>query len=151
MDQVECECHRAMTMTPRPIIRWKSFWLGILVVVFLGCAWVCSLRHVDSLAICGVGMTSNPVIVLGNSQGSMFLQVELQGGAPGKVFRRQHSTIEGELELHLPPGLEFIPVSHTGNVVILAHWFLMLLFFFPWAAFLAWRWRRQRNLAESTA
>ncbi|MCW1921081.1 hypothetical protein OKA05_00860 [Luteolibacter arcticus] len=32
-------------VTPRPLIKWKSFWLGILVLGFLGGAWVFSMHH----------------------------------------------------------------------------------------------------------
>jgi hypothetical protein len=32
-------------MTPRPFYRWKSFWLGLFVLVFLGWAWWDSYRN----------------------------------------------------------------------------------------------------------
>ena len=32
-------------MTPRPFYRWKSFWLGLCVLVFLGWAWRDSLSR----------------------------------------------------------------------------------------------------------
>ena len=32
-------------MTPRPFYRWKSFWFGLLVLVFLGWVWADSQRH----------------------------------------------------------------------------------------------------------
>ena len=38
-----------LMMTPRPMHRWKSFWLGVIVVVFLGWAWVRSVQHRDAV------------------------------------------------------------------------------------------------------
>jgi hypothetical protein len=38
-------------MIPRPIYRWKSFWFGVLVVGFLGWAWVRSLNHFDTMKV----------------------------------------------------------------------------------------------------
>ena len=34
--------------------------------------------------------------------------------------------------------------------VFIPHWLLVLLCGVPWVAFLGWRWRRQRNLTESS-
>lgn len=38
-------------MTPRPIYRWKSFWLGVCVLGFLGWAWERSNRLEESLSV----------------------------------------------------------------------------------------------------
>ncbi|MEK7951499.1 hypothetical protein [Luteolibacter soli] len=32
-------------MTPRPPYQWKSFWLGVLVISFLGWGWIDSFQH----------------------------------------------------------------------------------------------------------
>jgi len=41
-------------MISRPIYRWKLFWFGLLVVAFLGWAWVRSMSHFDMVKV-GVG------------------------------------------------------------------------------------------------
>jgi hypothetical protein len=38
-------------MTPRPLHKWKSFWLGILVLGFLGWAWMRGRDHCDTMTV----------------------------------------------------------------------------------------------------
>jgi hypothetical protein len=42
-------------MTPRPIYRWKSFWLGLFVACFLAWAWRDSYRVGAGLSLEGRG------------------------------------------------------------------------------------------------
>src|SRR6218665_3773821 len=36
-------------MSQRPIYRWKSFWLGMVVLCFLGWAWARSMKRMDAV------------------------------------------------------------------------------------------------------
>jgi len=36
-------------MSPRPLHRWKSFWLGLLVLIFLGWAWLRSMSYHEGI------------------------------------------------------------------------------------------------------
>ena len=37
-------------MKPRPLYRWKSFWFGVLIIVFLVWGWIRSSTHADYLS-----------------------------------------------------------------------------------------------------
>jgi hypothetical protein len=137
-------------MTRRPFYRWKSFWLGILVLGFLGWAWVRSMRVCD-------------VVTWGNSSGSwgwsldhgssqIWLGIErvYQSGPfpAGFDFQSLPHNDESLKSVFVP----FTLKSGSGYTDLgVSHWFLILLFFIPWVSFLAWRVRRQRKLTETNA
>ena len=120
-------------MAPRPLIKWKSFWLGILVLGFLGWAWVRSMARYDGLFWYSVGGT---ITGASNSGGLLHLVIETPGA-----------------RLPANPGINVVsrtlaardwwPRAFQNTSV--AHWFLMLLFLVPWISFLAWRVRKQRK------
>jgi hypothetical protein len=131
-------------MSPRPVHRWKSFWFGVLVLAFLGWAWLRSMDVRDSASWRSHGGQS--CCEVSNYHG----EVGLVWGDPGTVG------------LYLP-GIAFFSDSDSGDdwfpiaslfsleedmsVLLLAHWFLILLFLLPWTAFLFWRIRRMKRLA----
>lgn len=125
-------------MTPRPLYKWKSFWLGILVLVFLGWAWARSMNFNDRLDW-GTGSRS---YILEGRPGHM---VFFWWPSSKKEFSRSSVEIEGSLSfpawLKIWAGRDGVP----GFTV--AHWFVILAFLIPWSAFLAWRWKRQRKLS----
>ncbi|MEK7951680.1 hypothetical protein [Luteolibacter soli] len=41
-------------MRPRPIYRWRSFWLGVLVLCFLGWAWARSMTRDEGVELWAV-------------------------------------------------------------------------------------------------
>ena len=47
---------RAFAMSPRPIYRWKSFWLGVWVLGFVGWAWWDSMHFQTMLTMDRWGM-----------------------------------------------------------------------------------------------
>jgi hypothetical protein len=125
-------------MRPRPLIRWKSFWLGILVLGFLGWARVRSMEREDHIAW---GYSRGECISLEQAAGRLFLY---RGYNPYSVLGLTYvpsTFLHGE-SAHKPVALMYSPV---GWRVEAAHWFLMLLFLLPWLAFLAWRVRKQRR------
>ena len=56
-------------MKPRPFYRWKSFWLGLCVLVFLGWAWRASFYTSSSIQYARVGHLLRAV----NIEGELFL------------------------------------------------------------------------------
>jgi hypothetical protein len=141
-------------MTPLPIHRWKSFWFGILVMGFLTWAWYLSpLKGLDvrwSRATSDYGVQ--------NLWGSIGFYIgDYRTGswdlpAPGlHVWVRPNSLT--------PPGkFRWEPAMTTDGQdpdnprtirVRIAHWLVILCFLVPWAAFLAWRVRKQRTLTKS--
>jgi hypothetical protein len=131
------------SMTPRPLIRWKSFWLGILALGFLGVAWVRSGGYNDAVGFNVVDRYWE----VGQDSG-MFLigAVRDEGASPSINFV---STKRPEVVRSFPKGIlwEHTNGGPEGVYAFVAHWFLILLFAIPWSAFLAWRWHRQKKLS----
>jgi hypothetical protein len=140
-------------MSPRPLIKWKSFWLGILVLVFLGWAWVRSIGHADSV---WAGVRSSEWLLTSFAGRMTWL-------CHDEAFRGEARSIHGlgfdsgrggDNEEWIQPAFEkFQRDVPYGNGTLsfwrVSHWFLILLFFLPWSAFRAWRYRRQRKLTET--
>jgi len=132
-------------MTPRSIIRWKSFWFGILVLGFLGWAWVRSMKVREGVAF----VNAESRLILSHSVGHCELFV-----APGWYEKTGPELFSGEpmpwniVKWFQPWAAIERPTVEEGSLVQVAHWLLILLFLIPWSAFLAWRWRRQ-NLTKA--
>ena len=130
-------------MKPRRLIRWKSFWFGILVLGFLGWAWARSNEKRD-IASFEVGADRwNINSTLGQISSQRF-EAEARGNG---VHFRTESTEGWAVEI--PAAFKHLVTEHRRGLLTIwnvAYWFLMLLFLLPWSAFLAWRWRRQRKL-----
>jgi hypothetical protein len=135
-------------MPPRPLYRWKSFWLGVFVVVFLGWAWVRSMKHSDSLRY-------------GSSLGAQWLVLAHDGavleigygGSLGATpeFYIWHSSNDlpswGDVfQRWFPTAIDGYAQEDGRWSVSFAHWFLILLFLLPWTTWLVWRSRRMKRL-----
>ena len=138
-------------MTPRRLIRWKSFWLGILVLGFLGWAWAFSMGRSSGVSFMqGKRETSLHQVdgAVGISSGLYFgkdFKAEWDGWHAGDVLSetpRLPSPVWRHTELL---------GSYSAVRYLAAHWFFIVLFLVPWSAFLAWRYRRQRKLATNAS
>jgi hypothetical protein len=134
-------------MPPRPIHRWKSFWLGILVIVFLGWAWARSI-HFGEMVLFGVPAGPSNAII-GQSGGmvsftalhppaqfSLICHSPIAGDHLSKVsaWRDRHG--RPHYGVPAPAHLEWQECWWTFS---LAHWLLILLFTGGWLAALGWR------------
>jgi hypothetical protein len=132
-----------MKATPRRLIRWKSFWLGILVLGFLSCSWVRSMHEMATF----VPWTESQL-----SLQSVFGRLNIAYIGPSVPQYDAGLTLEDGMapdpEDYPPSAVAFLKSDFTTEVNI-AHWLLILLFLVPWVSFLAWRWRRQRKLTET--
>ena len=126
-------------MPHRPLHRWKSFWLGVLVVVFLGWAWARSLTNVEFVFWRGLGVNQMSGIV----HAYLFLGTTTAGNEPR--FGSQSISESGPW---LPKAFGVSSSSPQTDVRI-AHWFLILLFLLPWTTWLVWRVRRMKRLASA--
>ena len=151
-------------MRPRPVIRWKSFWFGILVLGFLGWAWRDSRHHQATYTIHHI-WDGSVVIPQGLWHGDSVLGIRIvrhlgpvKANLTGKgTFDFQYVPVTKRLNPDLPPlRWETFPPYTTPRGAIVAemliefpHWSLILFFLIPWASFLAWRWRRQRILTKA--
>jgi hypothetical protein len=143
-------------MPPRPLHRWKSFWLGVLVLVFLGWSWIASMRHVDVLYLnSGVGSTmflhrhfGTFVLTAGHTLGWVEVKWDTSRISPlASHWSHQIITLTPK-ETWFARAVE-VKRSSGRFEIYLAHWMLILLFVLPWAAFLAWRVRRMKWLKAS--
>lgn len=132
-------------MPPRPLHRWKSFWLGWLVLIFLGWSWVRSVHHEDDIyykvsaaSVIGCGGTEPGVLWLGwlddpfEPEGVEFSSTPAGSGTNGF------------------PEAVALTGGRDWEELRIAHWFLILVFLVPWAGFLFWRVRRMRRLGVRT-
>jgi hypothetical protein len=134
-------------MPSRPLHRWKTFWLGLLVLIFLGWSWWASMNQI-------VGVTwasSNGVrqLQLFNYDAMAGCWIGDDGYRRTAGFhwdQRKYETEEKEDGIWFQPGVAL--TEQSGNGVKFAHWFLILLFLVSWAGFLLWRVRRMRPLRE---
>ena len=132
-------------MTPRPIYRWRSFWLGILVLGFLGWAWIGSMTIPRGYYwYTGRGN----FFVVGQSEGSfLFRKGENVGRATGiGAWHDPHATPSS----WFPPAVVW-KKDHEGSgtwLLSLSCLAVILLFSVPWSAFLVARFQKQRLLTE---
>jgi hypothetical protein len=130
-------------MTPRPIYRWKSFWLGGVVLVFLGWAWVRSMERSEDVTV----MKGSRIWIWSSQSASLTCTVTtLPMKFPSKlgfdanvIVNDHHDYFPKAFSHRGEPGMEFYQI---------AYWFVMVFFLVPWLAFLFWRVRKQgRNTA----
>ncbi|RYD81653.1 MAG: hypothetical protein EOP84_10650 [Verrucomicrobiaceae bacterium] len=150
-------------MPPRPFYRWKSFGFGIVMLAFLGWAWVASMRHVDVL------YWNTAVFTSGSSAGSKNLHHFLYRHFGSFVFTA--GQVLGAVEITWDSSRPSPLADHWSHQIItltpketwfaravkvehhpgqfrfaIAHWLLILLFLIPWLAFLVWRGRGRKRL-----
>ena len=132
-------------MLPRPLHRWKSFWLGVFVVVFLGLAWVRSMgSHSDLFAwASGDGAFE---VQLYQHEGEIGLWYGSNYVIHDRGFRMESEVID----LSGPWFPRFFEIERrpNGPSIGIAHWFLILLFLLPRTTWLVWRSRRMKRLAS---
>ena len=135
-------------MSARPIHRWKSFWLGVLVLVLLGGSWVRSVGHLDEVAVA----VRTSKVVAHWASGEIAV-TRYPRKMRGWIPEFEWATVNGGFErqwvgtpfyfrtVKLPPAGARLLSLRAG------HWFLILIFLMAWASLLAWRLRRMKRLA----
>ena len=158
-------------MQPRPLYRWKSFWIGMFALCCFSWAWWDSV-HFNS----GVNWRQFRAVSVGDAI-ILFSDTSAVGwhaSAPSKFEWRRRGAdpnrlVPGfEAPLLLRGGGEDIRIAYEevrpssvsprdefansmrfqpprDLLIVIPYWFLILLFLLPWTAFLAWRWRRMRR------
>jgi hypothetical protein len=140
-------------MHPRPLHRWKSFWLGLLVLNFLGWAWVRSMSHHEGIrwfhgdwgAMVGQG-SDGVAIYVGDRPSALSEGLYIWNGPDHKRAAKRFGR-----PFHFSPWLGVQIHGHPvlASKLLLAHWFLILLFLVPWAGFLFWRVRRMSRVGKA--
>jgi hypothetical protein len=131
-------------MLSRPVHRWKSFWLGVLVLAFFGWAWVRSLHRQDGF----LWMTRDFHFSAAQTSGAVEVAWAASDGSWGQNFLWMHEAVPaGEPTFRKAVNWETYPGQLQLTV---SHWLLMLVFLVPWAGFLLWRHRRMKRLAAAS-
>lgn len=121
-------------MTPRPLHCWKSLWLGVLVLVFLAWGWGRSRHHLDGF----LWMARGFHLSAAQTAGRVELAWAASDGAWGRDFLWIHEAAPNVGEPLFPKAVNW--ETYPGQLQLtVAHWFLLLTFLAPWAAWLAWR------------
>ena len=124
----------------RPFYRWKSFWLGLFVLVFLGWAWRES--YLNFPAIHHVG--SEKAIELSRYRGAT--RVETGPSANLWLPRSGMKVVSKGFHVGFIPWLRGYRQGVRSFEVRDSLVFFSFLGF--WGGWLAWRWRRQRILTK---
>lgn len=134
-------------MHPRPLYRWKSFWLGLLVLAFVSWAWVRSMHRIDDITYSAP--TSSISWGASTGFGTLLLGWLHDPFAPDGL-RFSSSRINVERGSTWLPNAIFLEggAGEGWQNFSIAHWFFILLFLVPWTGFLLWRVRRMRHAGE---
>ena len=130
------------SMLPRPVHRWKSFWLGILMLALLGCGWIRSMSYTDGF----FWLPKRFIFAAHQSTGRIgFAWDYSKAPSPLHYFQWVHEPISSAGEPWFPSAV--VPEIYDRQFQFgIAHWFLILLFLVPWIAFLFWRVHRLKRL-----
>lgn len=134
-------------MHPRPFYRWKSFWFGVLVLLFLAGGWWLSLSHTHLMRL---DWTVGNCVIATHEQG--FFRINLSTDDLSGLFSKPRFHAGG-FE-HWERTEQSTAFSYSSDQVwtkaSVAHWFLILLFLVPWSGWLARRWRKQKRAQAVT-
>jgi hypothetical protein len=128
-------------MSPRPIHRWKSFWLGLFAAGFLAWAWWDSHTH-ETIAY-RAGWTRTTYLYRASGETTIAQGPSLLFDVSGKSWGYIHQ----ELPL-LPPVWE---LSDDVRRITIADPLVFFTYLGLWSAWLAWHGRREqrKRLTES--
>ena len=125
-------------MTPRPLYKWKTFWLGLLALIFLGWAWRMSKDRFTVYR----GDTPIVWLAIGQYQGEAGLFSGHGASAVGKwkyIVSDVHSTSDIFRN-------EWTNGSSDFGLIVAPHSRIMLTLLIAWAALLIWRGRKAKRL-----
>ena len=160
-------------MSRRPVYRWKSFWLGLCVLVFLGWAWLRSMEWMSGVSWqWTVGDKSEWVgqsIAVEQDEGRVSLWWDSYNPLEMDGMRRWNNRIplielnvtrnpfepvdtvaeDEEIERIREEGSGLFPEALVmGHAWIsVAHWVLWLGFLLTWGGWMVWRWRREKQVS----
>jgi hypothetical protein len=126
----------------RPLWRWKSFWLGVLVLVFLASSWAVSMAGYTAVHWCAVDWW----VTGASGGGGVGLRYNgYSGGNSGGLVVEKWAVVSGN---RFPQAIMVSWPRDEGDFYVgVAYWFLIAVFLLVWGGFLYWRWRRMRMKA----
>ncbi|MEK7951562.1 hypothetical protein WKV53_13685 [Luteolibacter sp. Y139] len=134
----------------RPFHRWKSLWLGLLVLIFLAWSWHRSIHHYDAV-IWGDASGQRGISLNQHDSKIFFTWVSAKTPVWFEPGIHPSSTPITSNDKPLFPSLSSIralrqQLPPSVHAICLPHWLLTSLFLAPWSALLVWRWRRLKRL-----
>ncbi len=133
-------------MSSHSLHRWKSFWLGLLVLFFLGWAWVRSIHRIDDISY--KASTSSRSWGACTGFGAVLLGWSDDPFAPDGLSFSSYRAGPDWVTTWFPEAILLEGgTDESWQNFRIAHWFLILLFLVPWAGFLLWRVRRVKRIA----
>jgi hypothetical protein len=136
-------------MFPRPLYRWKSFWLGLMGLLFLVWAWLHSVR--ESAGITWISSTRDRALLIAQSQAHVeieYFSPPFDSGSLAPGFGGWTDTNRFRADL-FPPALESHNKSGNGAGIAIASWLIVVTYLTVVTGILAWRWRRIKQKAAS--
>lgn len=135
----------------RPIHKWKTLWLGILILIFLLWAWARSRTHHDAITI-RPGTTT--YYGAGSSIGRIFLATTdyRSGHMPAKRLDYGSAKFPTAGPWFPEPFVHprRVDLTRSESFLGIAHWLITLLFILIWLTLLFWRSHRMRRLITSS-
>jgi hypothetical protein len=124
-------------MSPPPVYRWKSFWLGLLILGFVGWAWMQSMDHLQVLGVRG----PSAWVYLAQSNGNTCIAPNAHPPVLGTWMAINERIYPSDTQVW------WNQLCVEG--LVLPYWLLMILPLVPWLGFLALRWQRLRKIQTS--
>ena len=151
----------------RPIHRWPSFWLGVLVLIFLSWAWIRSITR-DDLVRYRPGSdhssfaspTTEPWYILRSAGGFAWWETRRDSFGTATAPRFEHHSETSARTVSFPAPYKRYSVTFLArgggspssfSSTAIAYWLIILLFTIAWTALLTWRWRRMKRLIAESA
>ena len=136
-------------MTPRPLHRSKTLWLGILILTSLLWIWMRGRDYYDHL---DYRLGSATWYGFGTSCSYVSWGSNTYISIPPATNHLRWGSSDFKDPRPFPPPWEIHVAEPTPGTASsrysVAHWLLILLFLLTWSTFLAWRWRRIRRLTK---
>ena len=134
-------------MTPRPIYKWKTLWLGLLILASLTWAWSRSRSHID-YASASLG----PSTWCGILSADGYLGCRIATYPHGTVVstaRFDYGSITDSAKPWFPkPFHNAQDQGLRAHSYGIAHWLITLLFLLTWSTLLLWRWKKSKRPAS---
>jgi hypothetical protein len=134
-------------MKPRPFYRWKSFWLGLCVLVFLGWSYDgVSKRELRTRSFVYWFASRSGGVSVGRVNVRHLAKLPSRPGLHSGMGPEWHFAGVRDAPPY-PRGLAPVFIDRRGDAMTLwlAHWFLILLLLVPWSAWLFWHWKREQR------
>lgn len=133
-------------MSRRAMYGWKSFWLGLFVLVFFSWAWRWSVANYETKT-CGLGGNEYAQVYVGDGSFVILKMRTVPVTVPGlPVMMVLEDDVIGKEGWALLSGDRM----NAGVLWVLAFpmWFPLACWGVVWTGWLVWRWRRMKGLTE---